>query len=249
MAHSILHRSFRRGMLATLLSLSALSALAHVANEPAPRTDPGWVKRQELLNQRVAEAGKTAKVLFIGDSITEAWEYNGKDVWARYYESRGAVNIGIGGDQTQHVLWRLDHGNLNGLNPKAAVIMIGTNNVGNSYGNGSTVPQIAEGVAAIVQKLRDKLPQMRILLLGIFPRGSLPNPMRGDLLQVNQIIKKLADGQNVIYLDFGDRFLDRDGSIPTSLMPDYLHLTPAGYQIWAESIEAQLSSLLGDAKR
>lgn len=249
MAHPILHRSFRRAILATLLSLSALSAWPHVADEPAPRTDPGWVKRQELLNKRVAEAGKKAKVLFIGDSITEAWEYDGKDVWARYYASRDAVNIGIGGDQTQHVLWRLDHGNLNGLSPKVAVIMIGTNNVGASYTVGSTLPQIAEGVGAIVQKLRAKLPQTRILLLGIFPRGSAPNPMRGDILQINQIIKKLADEKNVFYLDFGDRFIDGKGAIPASLMPDFLHLSPEGYRIWAESIEPQLSSLLGDAKR
>ena len=231
-----------------IMALGSTDVVAHPSTEPVARTDEHWVKRQELLNQRVAEAGKTAKVIFIGDSITEAWEQDGKKIWAQHFATHGAINLGVSGDQTQHVLWRLDHGNLVGLNPKTAVLMIGTNNVSAAAFDGSTVGQIAEGVAAVVQKLKDKLPQIRILLVGIFPRGLSPNAQRGDALQVNQIIQKLADGRNVFYLDFGARFISRDGTIPAEVMPDYLHLSAKGYRIRAEAIEDQLSLLLGESR-
>ena len=217
----------------------------HSAVEPVPRTDGGWKDRHELLNKRAAEAGDKAQVIFIGDSITQGWEGAGKDVWARYYAHRNAVNLGIGGDRTQHVLWRLDNGNLNGLKPKAAVVMIGTNN---SNGEDNTVDQIADGVTAIVKKLREKLPQTRVLLLAIFPRNENPSPQRGKILQVNQIISKLADDKNVFWIDFGYKFVNGDGTIPTDLMPDYLHLSPKGYEIWAEAIEDKLSAALGDTR-
>jgi beta-glucosidase len=151
--------------------------------------------------------------------------------------------LGIGGDRTQHVLWRLDHGNLEGLRPKVAVVMIGTNN---SNGEDNTVEQIAEGVTAIVRKLREKLPQTKVLLVAIFPRGENPTPQRGKLLMVNQILRKQVDDRNVFWADFGHRFLDEQGRIPRDLMPDYLHLSRRGYEIWAESIEPRLAELIGD---
>jgi len=229
-------------------SLAVLAALpvawSHSATDPAPRGDQGWQDRQKLLNQRAAEAGERAQVVFIGDSITQGWEGAGKEVWAKYYAHRNAVNLGIGGDRTQHVLWRLDNGNLTSLKPKAAVVMIGTNN---SNGEDNTVEQIADGVTAIVQKLRDKLPDTKVLLVAIFPRGENPQNQRGKLLQVNQILQKLGDNERVFFVDFGHKFVTADGLIPTELMPDYLHLTPKAYGIWAESIEGLLSHILGDA--
>ena len=111
-----------------LIGISNSPAFAHSAVEPVPRNEQGWQSRQKLLNQRAAEAGEKAQVIFIGDSITQGWEGESKEVWAKYYAHRNAVNLGIGGDRTQHVLWRLDNGNLSGLKPKAAVVMIGTNN-------------------------------------------------------------------------------------------------------------------------
>src|SRR6266567_1559421 len=179
-------------VLSVLPAFLPLSAFSHSAVDPVSRGDQGWKDRQELLNKRAAEAGEKAQILFIGDSITQGWEGEGKEVWAKYYAHRNAVNLGIGGDRTQHVLWRLDNGNLNGLKPKAAVLMIGTNN---SNGEDNTVDQIADGVTAIVKKLREKLPQTRVLLLAIFPRGENPSPQRGKVLQVNQILQKLADNQ------------------------------------------------------
>ena len=225
------------------LALHLPSTYAHSAIDPAPRGDRGWQERQKLLNERVAEAGDKAQVIFIGDSITQGWEGAGKEVWANYYAHRHAVNLGIGGDRTQHVLWRLDHGNLDGLKPKAAVVMIGTNN---SNGEDNTVEQIAEGVTAIVKKLRDKLPDTKVILIAIFPRGENPQSQRGKLLQVNQILQRLGDNRDVFYVDFGYKFVDAHGLISASLMPDYLHLTPPAYEIWASSIEGLLSHILGD---
>lgn len=228
-----------------LVALPSAYLLAHSAVEPAPRTDGGWKERHELLNKRAAEAGSKAQVIFIGDSITQGWEGSGKEIWSRYYSQRNAVNLGIGGDRTQHVLWRLENGNIEGLNPKVAVLMIGTNN---SNGEDNSPGQIVEGVRAIVRKLREKLPTTKVILLPIFPRSENYSAQRGKVAMINQVLRKTADDQNVLWIDFGHRFLNDDGSIPHDLMPDYLHLSTKGYQIWAESMEETISSIVGDTR-
>lgn len=231
---------------ATLLSLFALGAWTALAGStvtPAPREDDWWKGRQAELNQQVKDHGAEAQVLFIGDSITQGWEGEGKEVWAHYYSPRHAINLGIGGDRTEHVLWRFEHGNLDGVHPKLAVVMIGTNNSGeNSPG------EIVDGVTAIVKALRAKLPDTMVLLLGIFPRGEQFNDQRGRLLQINQVLHRLADNQSVYWADFGFKFVADNGSIPKAMMPDFLHLTPAAYQIWAESIEERVSQIVGDQR-
>jgi beta-glucosidase len=226
-----------------VLIVSTVKPWAHSAIRPVPRSDQFWQERQKTLNQRVVEGGAEAQVLFLGDSITQGWEGAGKEAWVRFYEHRRAINLGIGGDRTQHVLWRLENGNLEGVNPKAVVLMIGTNN---SNGDDNSVEQISDGVRAIVLKLRERLPNAKILLLAIFPRGENPQSQRGKILQVNQILQKLGDGQHVFFVDFGHKFLDERGFIPAELMPDFLHLSPKGYEIWAESVEDLLSRILGD---
>jgi len=230
-------------LLLAVMVATTSAALAHSANEPAPRGDQGWKDRHASFNKRVAEVAEKAQVIFIGDSITQGWEGEGKEVWARYYAHRNAINLGIGGDRTQHVLWRLDHGNLDGLKPKAAVVMIGTNN---SNGEDNTPGQIVDGVAAIVAKLRSALPQTKVLLLAIFPRSENFTVQRGKLAMINQVLRKLADEQTVFWVDPGHLFLNPDGTLPRELMPDYLHLTSRGYALWADAIEARLSSILGD---
>ena len=234
----------RLAALALGFHLGLASAFGHSAVEPAPRTDKGWVDRQAAFNATVASVGSKAQLIFIGDSITQGWEGEGKEVWAKHYAHRNAINLGIGGDRTQHVLWRLDNGNLAGLKPKAAVVMIGTNN---SNGEDNTPEQIVDGVRAIVAKLRSKLPETRILLVAIFPRSENFSVQRGKLAQINQALRRVADDQSVFWADFGHKFLNDDGTMPRELMPDYLHLSKKGYQIWAESIEAQLAKMLGDA--
>ena len=215
---------------------------------PVPREPGPWMQRHEELCRRSRQAG--VKLIFLGDSITQGWEGGGKDVWARYYAPRGAVNLGISGDRTQHVLWRLENGNLDGFPkdpsaaPKLAVVMIGTNN---STGNDHTADEIAQGIVAIVQTLHEKMPEAKVLLLAIFPRGEQPDPQREKIAEANRLAsQRLADDKQVTYLDIGGRFLAPDGALPREIMPDFLHLSPRGYEIWAEAIEAKVQELLGE---
>ncbi len=213
---------------------------AHSAVKPEPR-EGGWMKRHESFNARVAE-GKV-DLIFIGDSITQGWEGSGKNAWQKYYGNRNAVNLGIGGDRTQHVLWRLDNGNIKGISPKLAVIMIGTNN-----SRTNTPQEIFEGNQAIVQKLQKALPETKILLLGIFPRGENANdPFHQVNQKTNAMLAKLADGKQVHYLDIGKSFLNDDGVLTKEVMPDLLHLSEKGYTLWAEAIEPSVKKLLGES--
>ena len=218
----------------------AKDAPDYASTTPAPRDDASWMPRHKLMNERVKKGN--VDLLMIGDSITHGWEGGGKDVWEKYYAKRNAVNLGIGGDQTQHVLWRLEHGNIEGVQPKLAVLMIGTNNAGS--GNPEA---IAAGVEAIVAKLRDKLPQTKILILAIFPRGADPKDrLRQVNTKANGIIAKLADGKDVFFLDIGPKFLDKEGRLSRDIMPDLLHPNAKGYAIWAEAIEPSVKKLMGE---
>jgi len=214
----------------------------HQCIKPIPRQGQGY-ERFLALNQRVKESEGKAEVIFVGDSITEGWEGNGKQIWAKYYAVRHALNLGIGADHTQHVLWRLDHGNLEGLKPKAAVVLIGVNNIPD---DNNTPRQVLEGVTAVVKKLREKLPDTKVLLLGIFPFREDFCAQRGKALQVNQALRKLDDGQTVRFLDIGHLFIQPDGKISKDMMRDYLHLSPTGYRLWAEAIEPDLAVMLGE---
>ena len=229
-------------LLALVLGFTASAfAQENDAIQPVPR-DGNWMKRHESFNARVKEGN--VDLLFIGDSITQGWEGAGKAAWSEKYGKRNAVNLGIGGDRTQHVLWRLDNGNIDGIKPKLAVLMIGTNNSGQN-----TSEQIAEGITAIVTKLRDKLPETKVLILAVFPRGADgTNKNRMVNEGANQIVAKLADGKNIEYLDIGPKFLDDKGGLSKEVMPDLLHLNPASYQTWADSIEPHVARMMGETK-
>jgi beta-glucosidase len=217
---------------------------AKMSTTPADRNGEKWWADR---HQHVLDANKQGSpdLLFIGDSITQGWEDAGRTAWSGHFAPRHAANLGFSGDRTQHVLWRLDHGEVDGIKPKVAVIMIGTNN---SNGADNTAEEIADGIKAIVARLHEKQPQMRILLLGIFPRGDKPNPQREKIAAVNASIAKLDDGKMVRYLDIGPKFLQPDGSISAEIMPDYLHLSPKGYDIWAEAIDAKVQEMLAAGK-
>ncbi len=209
------------------------------ATRPVPQTS--WVAVKLFEQQRQEAREREIDLLFLGDSITEAWNDPRVHpvVWKRYYEPRHAANFGIGGDRTQHLLWRLDHGALDDVDPKVIVLQVGTNNLENN-----TPDEIYEGVKAIVGRIRDALPRARILLLGIFPRGKNPGPIREEIKAVNARIAELDAVPNVTYRDFGDRFLNGDGTISKKIMPDYLHLSRKGYRIWAEAMEPTLWRLM-----
>ena len=212
---------------------------------PVPRPDQRAMVRTELVLERAKTNSGPCDIAFIGDSITQGWEGNGRNVWQKFYGERKALNFGVGGDRTQHVLWRFDHGQLDGIQPKVCVLLIGTNN---SNKDDNTEADILAGVNAIVSGIRKRLPQSKLIVLGIFPRGSTFSTQRGKILQVNQALAKLADGKSVYYVDFGSQLIESDGSISREIMPDYLHLTERGYQIWAEATEPLLKQLLGAAK-
>jgi beta-glucosidase len=216
---------------------------ANPATTPVARADDGWQKRHAAMNAQVKQGG--AELLFIGDSITQGWEGEGATLWKERYAPRKAVNLGISGDQTEHVLWRLQNGNLAGITPKAAVIMIGTNNVGNTGGKQSA-EQIAAGVKAIVAELATRTPKTKVLLLAIFPRAAPGDPLRDKIAAINALLAKQADAERVTYLDIGPKFLSADGTLAPEVMPDKLHLTAKGYAIWADAIESELKRLLGE---
>jgi lysophospholipase L1-like esterase len=220
----------------------------HSAVVPSPRMapEPNWMKRH-LGFVAMAQKGNI-DVLFVGDSITDAWggeghgdQAPGSQIFAKEFEPLKAANFGIGGDQTQHVLWRLQRGELQGIHPKVVMLMIGTNNTG-----ANTAEEIADGITAIVKEIRKRSPETKILLLGVFPRDQKPTPRRDKIKQVNVIISKLDDGgKTVKYLDIGDKFLQPDGTIAKEIMNDFLHLTPKGYQIWADAVKEPIHEMLG----
>lgn len=180
-------------------------------------------------------------VVFFGDSITDGWRGNaGKEAWKQNFEPLKAVNFGIGGDRTEHVLWRIQNGELEGIAPKACVLMIGTNNLG-----ANSADEIVEGIKTIVGEMQKRQPKAKILLLGIFPRSEKPEaPQRAKIKDINAKIAKLDDGKTIKYLDIGEKFLEKDGSLTREIMPDFLHLSAKGYQIWADAIKEPLNGLL-----
>lgn len=205
-----------------------------IPREKDPKRHEGFLKDKEALLKK-----GPIQVVFIGDSITDGWRGRGKKVWQSNYGKYNALNLGIGGDRTEHVLWRVDHGELDGISPKAIVMMIGTNNIG------SSAQEIAAGITCDVKAVHEKAPDAKILLLGVFPRGmNAHNPARAKIKEVNQTISKLDGTDNVKYLDIGDKFLEPDGTLPKNIMPDALHPNAKGYAIWAKAIEPTLDELV-----
>jgi len=206
------------------------------AIKPVPR-DANWTKRHEGFLEIAKKGG--VDFLLLGDSITDGWRSKGKAVYTEHFEPLKAANFGIGGDRTQHVLWRLQNGELEGITPKLCMLMIGTNNGKDS------AEDVAAGITAIIKELQKKSPTTKVLLLGIFPRGEKPYVGREKNDKVNTIVAKLDDGgKTVKYLDIGAKFLAEDKSISKDIMPDFLHLTEAGYKKWAEAVLPSVRELL-----
>ena len=177
---------------------------------------------------------------FLGDSITQGWE--GQPAWEKHFAPLKAANFGFSGDRTEHVLWRLAHGELVGLTPKVIVIMIGTNNIGHGSSNPA---ETAAGVKAIVNTLRAKIPSAKILLLGIFPRDEKPDgPMRKQVAEATSLFKNVANGKTIHFMDIAKSFLEPDGTVRPEIMPDFLHLSEQGYNRWAEAIAPKVAELM-----
>jgi lysophospholipase L1-like esterase len=180
-------------------------------------------------------------LLLHGDSITDWWLQDAnKPMFDKYFGTIRTANFAVAGDTTQGVLWGLRNGEGQGFQPKAVMLMVGTNNTGQYTG-----PEIAEGVGAVVMELRRNFPSAKILLLAIFPRGVPGDPVRDKIAEVNQIISRLDDQKNVFYMDIGKKFLDDKGVfLPESFRPDNLHPMAKGYDIWGEAVSAKLAELM-----
>jgi len=223
----------------------------HSAIKPVPR-DAGWLKRHEKFVEIAKKGG--VEVLFLGDSITDAWggEGHGGGGGAKIFKEEfvpmKAANFGISGDRTQHVLWRLRNGEFDDIKPKVVMLMIGTNNSNNKD---NTAEEIADGIKAVVAEIQKKSPTTKVLLLAVFPRANAGTPearaaQTEKIAGVNKIVSKLDDGgKTVKYLDIGEKFM-KDGKLPKEIMPDLLHLSGDGYRIWADAVKKPIEELLGE---
>ena len=180
-------------------------------------------------------------LLFLGDSITDGWNRRGEWTWLKFAPYNPA-NFGVSGERTEDVLWRITHGELDGISPKVTVLMIGTNNIGQH--KDEKAEWATAGVRKVVETIHEKLPQTRLLLLGVFPRDKAASPYRTQIKEINESLAKLDDGGKTRYLDIGHVFLDTQGEIPKEIMPDALHPDPAGYLLWYDAMHPLLEEML-----
>lgn len=239
MLTSIMLVSCKTGPTKQQLAFKSVESKTHSSVTPATQTGSWWMPRQDAVNARLKEGN--VDLLYIGDSITHFFERTGRQVWDKYYAPRNAVNMGFSGDRTQHVLWRLDNSDFSNVKPKLAIVMIGTNN---SNGRDNTAEEIADGIIAICSRLRTRLPETKILLLAIFPRGQRPSAQRQKNAQASEIASQIADNKTIFYLDINKNFLTDDGELTRDIMPDFLHPSARGYQIWADAIEPKVAQLM-----
>lgn len=199
-----------------------------------------WMVLHESNVRRARQGG--IDVLFLGDSLTQGWASAGKEPWDRHFAPLKAASFGIGGDKTGNLLWRLDHGEVDGLSPKLVVLMIGVNNIWSGRNSGE---EIAAGTRAVVEKLRAKLPQTRVLVLGVLPVAAQPEDIgRWRAKGINEHAAKLDDGAMVRYADFSPKFLQKNGKLlDGAYAPDHLHLTAKGYEVLAKELVPLVTEL------
>ena len=213
---------------------------------PRLNTAATFTQTQQRMGARHEGFVATAKagnidLLLHGDSITDWWLQDAnKPMFDKYFGTMRTANFAVAGDTTQGVLWGLRNGEGQGFQPKAVMLMIGTNNM-----NANTPPEIAEGIGAIILEMRKDFPNAKILLLAIFPRGLPGDQVRDRIAETNRIIAKLDDQKNVFYMDIGAKFLDEKGVfLPDSFRADNLHPQAKGYDIWGQAVSAKLAELM-----
>lgn len=237
-----------------LLPAAAAESPPNTAIVPVPKLENDsydWYARHEAV-LKIKEQIKP-EIVMIGDSITHFWagppesrNQRGPLAWKELFGERRVLNLGFGWDRTQNVLWRLDHGEFDGLRPRYVVLNIGTNNFSaTANARANTPAEVAEGVRTICTRIRAESPESRIILMGVLPRGAKPDdPFRAKILELNKLLPEVAKAPGVTFLDIGPRFLLPNGELPRKLMSDFCHPTEEGYAIWA----AALKPLLQDAQ-
>jgi lysophospholipase L1-like esterase len=241
-------------LVAGLFGLFAALCAAPAAEKPA-KTPPKKRTAEDALTPTVKDPHRHKQflsrtkqgpvgLLFLGDSITDFWPHGGKESWQKFAKYDPA-DFGISADRTEHVLWRLANGELDGIHPRVVVLMIGTNNIGHFA---EEQPEwAAAGVKKIVETVHEKLPESRVLLLSVFPRDRKESASRKKVEAINAIIAKLDDGKKTRYLDVTAKFLDAQGEIPKDIMPDGLHPNAKGYDLWYEAMRPLLEEMIGES--
>ncbi|RZI98069.1 MAG: 1,4-beta-D-glucan glucohydrolase, partial [Rubrivivax sp.] len=204
-----------------------------------------WMPRHEAKLAEIKahrDAGRNIDLVFMGDSITEGWERAGKAVFAEHFAKYNAVALGFGGDRTESLLWRLQHGEIDGMAPKAIVMLIGTNNTGERMEDPA---RTVAGIRANLEEIKKRQPQAKVLLLALLPRDEKPDGlMRQHNAKINALMPALADGKQVVFLDVGPSLTNPDGTLSKDILPDWLHLSPQGYEIWARRLDTALTPWL-----
>jgi lysophospholipase L1-like esterase len=247
-------RAVRRGLAVVLASVCLQATAAQSGVAPAPRTDRNSQIAHEQLVEKARRGGIDA--YFVGDSITRRWGTSDAqyreflDNWRRNFFGWNAANFGWGADTVQNVLWRVSNGELDGVNPKVIVLLAGTNNVGNAPRDGvdaATADVVVRGIDAIVSVMRAKAPDATIVLTGVTPRRDRNGgtTLMPTIDAINGRLQSLADGRRIRYVDINGRLASRDGVLVDGVTVDGLHLSAAGYQIWADALKPIFTALLG----
>ena len=214
---------------------------ANEASTPAPHTWERWRRRHQQL--RAEAARREATVLFLGDSITENWSEDGSRAWTKHFQPINSVNFGISADRTQTLLWRIEHGGYERMRPKVIVLLIGANNIKEQR---NTARETSDGILACVQALRRRLPDSRLLVLGVLPCGETTESQeRRDAAQINRNVEAFLD-KSVDFLDPSASLLAGDGALLKEVSPDYLHLSAEGYQRLAKAISPHIARLVSN---
>lgn len=226
---------------------------AKLATNPAAVAVEGYSPKRHAEKVTLVQKEKFDLVM-LGNSITNNFEKpEYQPVWQQFYAPRHAVNLGFSGYRTENLIWNIQHGELEGQSPRVLVLEIGTNNIDEkNYPTRHTAGQLAGGIKAIVDIVKQKLPNTKIVILRCFPGcygGPNPTSHRAILERASEIVSTLADNKQVFYCDVNHVFLNMDGSINHDMMPDWLHPSPAGARAWAEAMEPLLSRLMGDSSR
>lgn len=216
------------------------------ADVPTPRTDPtSMLAHRQLLEKRTR--GKI-DLYFMGNSITRRWGATDYPDflanWRANFHGWNAANFGWGADRIEHMLWRIENGELDGVNPKVIVILAGTNNVGQRPGGDEKVADITRGIRALIDLSRRKAPDATIILTGILPRND-NMAVVPEIRRINENIARFADGRSIRYLDINAELADADGKLFEGMTVDELHLSLKGYQVWADALRPMLTELLG----
>ena len=208
--------------------------------DPGPFGAHWWANRFLSRHMEIEKfKGKSVDVVLMGDSIIHFWEWKHPQSWKKFTANRTALNLGYGGDRTQQLFWRIDHGELDGYEAKCVVLMIGTNNNSSK----DTKPEnVASAIEELVAKIRAKQPNAKIVLHPIFPRGNSAQSerhvdarARND--KTNALLKQFVDRDGkIIWIDFNDKLVDATGWVPKSIMPDQIHPSAVGYDIWMEAL-------------